>query len=267
MTENGTKVQSVSRAVRLLMLVAGKTTENTNVALAAAAGLAVPTSHHLLSTLVEEGLLYRDAEARYSLGPKTAVLASALEDENDVPGFLASGLLELVAATGETSYLAIWRSGAVRLVAASAGSHAVQVAVPPDGQYRHAHARASGKLFLAHLASGAVDKYFSKHPCEPLTEHTLTARVEIEQNFALIRERCYSVEEEEFQLGVCCVSAPVLSEGVIIAAFTISVPTARWVANRDRRIAETVSVASALSTASTSRPPALAVIEGSSISE
>lgn len=248
MTDRGTRVQSVSRAARLLMLVAGKTTENTNAALAAAAGLAVPTTHHLLSTLVAEGFLYRDAEARYSLGPKVAVLAGALEAENDAPRFLAGGLTALVEATGETSYLAMWRLGGVRLVAAAPGTHAVQVAVPPDGPYRHAHARASGKLFLAHLPTEALDAYLEDHPLERLTGNTLTDRASLDANLAGIRSQGYSVEEEEFQHGVCCVSAPVLDAGVVIAAFTISVPTSRWHADRERLIAETVRVAQSMST-------------------
>lgn len=241
----GTRVQSVSRAARLLMLVAGGSTDGTGTALAHSAGLALPTAHHILSTLVAEGLLFRDAAARYRLGSRVAVLSEALQREVGAPRYLAAGLTELVETTGETSYVAVWRQGDVRLVAAAPGHQAVQVAVPTTSSYQDGHARASGKLFLAHVTRDAKDEYLHTHPLRTLTPHTLVHRDELESQLGEIRTRGYSLEEEEFQLGVCCVSAPVIDQGVIVAGYTISVPTQRWKADKTRLIAATVAVARA----------------------
>ena len=64
----GTSIQSVERAVSLLTLVARQSVNSAGKDLADAAGLAVPTAHHLLSTLVSAGLLAKDANARVFAG-------------------------------------------------------------------------------------------------------------------------------------------------------------------------------------------------------
>jgi IclR family acetate operon transcriptional repressor len=74
----GVRIQAVARAVRLLMLVATHATDGSGKALAQSAGLATPTAHHLLSTLVQERLLARDERSRFILGPAAAVLADSV---------------------------------------------------------------------------------------------------------------------------------------------------------------------------------------------
>jgi DNA-binding IclR family transcriptional regulator len=46
----------------------------------------------------------------------------------------------------------------------------------------------------------------------------------------------YALDEEEFQDGVSCVSVPVFEEGVIVAAYSMSVPTQRFHARKQALI-------------------------------
>ena len=93
----------MARAARLLLRVATRGTNGSCKALATATGLAVPTAHHLLGTLVANGLLVRDASARYQLGPEIAVLADAFQRERSVPEYLLGPLHQLADSTGETT--------------------------------------------------------------------------------------------------------------------------------------------------------------------
>lgn len=221
------RIQSVTRATTLLTLVATKRTNGSGKALAEAAGLAVPTAHHLLATLVAEGFLAQDEHARYLLGPKVAVLAEALQRDLTPPSYLLTALHRLADATGETAYLAAWRQGEIHLLSAIEGHQPVRVSVPAS-PYRDAHARASGKLFLAHLDADVRDAYLSAHPLRKLTSHTITARRRFVASLEEIRERGYALDDEEFQQGVSCISVPVIEDDVIVAAYSLSIPTQRF---------------------------------------
>lgn len=238
------RIQSVARASQLLTLVASKRTNNSGKALAEAAGLAVPTAHHLLSTLAAEGLLAQDERARYLLGPKITVLANALDRDGAPPGYMLSTLHEIAEKTGETAYLVKWRRSDIQIVNVVEGTHPVRVVVP-EGPYRDAHARASGKLFLAFLDEDIREDYLRSHPIRKLTPNTISARGKLMKDLETIRERGYAIDQEEFQEGVSCVSVPVFEDDVILAGYSISVPTQRFDEHRERLISVLLELASA----------------------
>lgn len=249
------RIQSVTRATTLLTLVATNRTNGSGKALAQAAGLAVPTAHHLLATLVAEGFLAQDEHARYLLGPKIAVLTEALQRELTPPSYLLAALRELADRTGETSYLAAWRQGEIHLLSAIEGHHPVRVSVPTS-PYRDAHARASGKMFLAHLQPEAVDAYLSAHPLRKLTKATITTRKRFVEELERTRERGYALDDEEFQPGVSCISAPVIEDDVIVAAYSLSIPTQRY-HERSRELTHaTLAAAASARTSGNGRPSA-----------
>ena len=194
------RIQSVSRAARLLMLVAGGRAEPTGKGLARAAGLPVPTAHHLLSTLVDEGLLAKDSKARYQLGMKVAVLADALQRAVTAPEYLLEPLRQLALTTGETAYLATWRQGDIRIQASFEGTHPVRVSLPV-GPYTDAHARATGKLLLAMAGQELRSAYLLAHPPRAITPRTVVDLERLEEEFEAIRLNGHALDEEQFRAG------------------------------------------------------------------
>lgn len=235
-------VQSVSRAMRLLVLVAGRRTDGSGAELSRAAGLAVPTAHHLLSTLVDEGLLARDAGSRYVLGPTVGMLSEVFQREMAPPEYLSTPLRQLAAVTGDTSYLAAWRDGEIRILASILGHAPVHVSTP-SSPYVAAHARATGKVLLAYASESARTTYLRDRPLQAMTTRTITDEHRLTEELEHIRACGYGFEIEEFHTGVACVSAPVLVDGVAIAAYALSTPVARFKLNRDALIEATLSVA------------------------
>jgi IclR family transcriptional regulator, acetate operon repressor len=217
-------------------------------------GLTVPTTHHLLNTLAAEGFAVKSSQRRYALGPRIAVLADGFVQQA-VPDYLARPLRELAERTEETAYLATWSDGEVRVLASMEGAQAVRVAEVERGPYRHAHARATGKLMLAFARPEARAAYLAAHPPERLTAATIVTPDELERELAAIRERGYSEDREEFVEGVSCVSVPFLVDGVVVAAFTVSAPAHRYDRSRaELRDAALGAVASAARSTPLRRP-------------
>jgi IclR family acetate operon transcriptional repressor len=227
-----TRIQSVARASQVLLWVADEPHGATAKEIAASQGLALPTTYHLLNTLVDEGLLAKDVHRRYILGRSTAILAQAYLRGKAVPDSLLGALRELARRTGETSYLADWGEHEIRVLASVEGSRMLRVAEVGSGVYEHGHARANGKVLLAYARPEIREGYLRAHPLVPLTDATICDRQALEAELERIRERGYAYDHQEFAVGVACVAAPLLQNGQLIAALGLSVPADRMEQDR-----------------------------------
>jgi IclR family acetate operon transcriptional repressor len=223
-----TTIQSVSRASRILLRVATQPGGTTAKDVSSEFGLSLPTAYHLLATLVGEGLLAKDSRRRYTLGPKAGLIADAVMRDTSPPEYYLDLLRELADQTGETAYLSAWRQGDIQVLAIIEGAHAVRVSGLSTGAGGAPHSRASGKLLLAYARPQVRDQTLGSGRLEKRTAHTIVSRARLEEELELIRERGYATDHEEYVLGVTCVAAPIIDEGVALGAFTLSVPVERF---------------------------------------
>ena len=250
MASSPTRIQSVSRATRMLLWISEHADGCPAQLVAKEFALSLPTTYHLLNTLVAEGLLAKDSRRRYLVGPKVAALADAFMRQNHAPEYLLTPLRELAAATGETAYLSAWRGEEIRILAVIEGVHAVRVAGLYGSHYGNGHARATGKLLLAFARPQVREAYLRANPPGALTRRTIVDPSDLDQEFDRIRRRGYAYDEEEFADGVRCISAPVIENRVVTAALTISAPASRFKEFREPYTRTTVDAARAATTAS-----------------
>ncbi|MBK8050389.1 MAG: IclR family transcriptional regulator [Anaerolineales bacterium] len=107
------------------------------------------------------------------------------------------------------------------------------------------HATASGKLLLAHLPSAEVNEVLAQ-PLPAFTPHTITDPSELRQQLALIRRQGYAMDNEEFEMGVRGVSAPIWGiDGRLVAALGVPGPAGRITDERASSIASALTEAAA----------------------
>ena len=246
----GTRIQSVARASRILLWVAEQPHGATAKEIASGQQLALPTTYHLVNTLVDQGLLAKDDSRRYILGGNTAILAQAYLRGKAISERLLAAVRDLAEETGETAHLVDWGENDIRVLASVEGSHMVRVAEVGSGIYEHGHARANGKVLLAYAWPETREHYLRSHPPVALTARTITDPRELDRELARIRKRGYAYDQEEYAVGVSCVAAPLLLGGRIVAALGLSVPTDRF---KKRRRELTQAVLRTLQGASESR--------------
>lgn len=199
-------------------------------------GIAVPTAFHLLSTLVDEGLLAKD-QRRYVLGPAAGRIADGFMGPLAVSASLLAPLRQLAETTLESAYVGAWRQGEIVVLRSFEGAHAVRVEGVHTGFAYDAHARASGKMLLATLEQDALDAYLATHPLRSVTEHTITDEKEFRKELRKTRQRGYSIDREEFRDGVTCLGVPIEDARVVHGTYTLAVPVDRLRKNRDRYLA------------------------------
>jgi DNA-binding IclR family transcriptional regulator len=238
-------VRSVVKATQLLVCIADSE-GLTAVQAAGAVGIPMGTAYHLLNTLLDEGMLSRDAARRYQLGPKIAALSVAFAARGPSEQLLLA-VRRLAETTGETAYFSAWQDGQVVAQAAIEGSSAVRVGRVHTELRGHEHARASGKVMLAQLDPDALDAYLAAHLLDRLTPKTIDEETRLRAQLDAVRECGYAFDEAEFTPGVGCVSAPILEGGICIGCFTISAPIERFAQNRHELTVSVVQAARELS--------------------
>jgi IclR family acetate operon transcriptional repressor len=224
-----TRIQSASRAMRILLSVAASDDGMQAKEVARQFDLSLPTAYHLLNTLASEGMLFKDERRRYLIGSKASVIADAFNRGNTVPERQLKALHILAETTGETAYLSAWRRGEIIVLATVEGSQAVRVVGLTAGYSENIHARASGKLLLAFSPDEIRESMVKSLVLRRLTDATITSRAELRRELDRIRTEGIAFDQQEFQDGVECVSAPIREGGKVVACYTVSTPAARFV--------------------------------------
>lgn len=194
-------VQSVERVFELLELINDAGGEVTLSELAASTDLPLPTIHRLLRTLVTKGYVRQLPNRRYSLGPRLIRLG---DGANKQLGALARPQLKhLVDVLGETANMAVLDSDMVLYIAQVPSLHSMRM-FTEVGRRAHTHDTGVGKAILAQLDDEAVRRIVSRAGMPTPTEKSIGSIDELLADLASIRERGYSIDDGEQELGVRC---------------------------------------------------------------
>jgi DNA-binding IclR family transcriptional regulator len=135
---------------------------------------------------------------------------------------------EIATETSEVASLGVRDGGHRVLIYKSEGANAVYDNAPV-GEYTRMHWSALGKAILSELSEETVTQIIDHHGLPERTENTITNRDELHSKLASIRDRGYSIEDEERRVGVRSVAVPLTdaSDG-LIGALSISGPRNRF---------------------------------------
>ncbi|MBE0010415.1 MULTISPECIES: IclR family transcriptional regulator [unclassified Arthrobacter] len=219
----GGGVQSVERVFELLELITDAGGEVSLSELSSSTDLPLPTIHRLLRTLVTKGYARQLPNRRYALGPRLIRLG---EGANKQLGALARPQLKhLVDSLGETSNMAVLDSDMVIYIAQVPSPHSMRM-FTEVGRRAHTHDTGVGKAILAQLSNDAVRSIVARAGMPTPTEKSLKTIDELLAELDLIRERGYSIDEQEQELGVRCFAMAV-PNAPTPSAISVSGPVSR----------------------------------------
>lgn len=207
--------------------------------LARALEIPVTTTLRIMTTLHLEGFT-RKREGRYELGPVLIQLGNAALAGTEIRELALPLLRRLTAEVDETSHLAIPCDDRALIVAVEDSPHPLGASSRP-GFLAELHCSSTGKIFLSYLHRARLaDMVVATQPGRR-TPHTLTSLSQLKREIELTLKRGYSLDNEEFNLGVRCLAAPVFdADGVVVAAVGITASTVRFTKERIPELAEKV---------------------------
>ena len=204
----------------------------------------VTTTLRIMSTLHLEGFA-RKHEGRYELGPVLIQLGNAALAGTEIRELALPLLHKLTSEVDETAHLAIPCDERALIVAVEDSPHPLGASSRP-GFLAELHCSSTGKIFLSYLHRDRLADIVRTARPERRTPHTLITVTQLKREVEATLKRGYSLDNEEFNLGVRCVAAPVFdADGNVTAAVGITASTIRFTKDRIPELAEKVRATAA----------------------
>jgi DNA-binding IclR family transcriptional regulator len=187
----------------------------------------------ILKTLERRGYVEYDPRTEnYRLGVKLLNIGQTVWEHLNLRREAEELLKKLAIETGDCVHL-IRLSGTHAIVLDRyLGGNMLQVAAP-IGELLPLHTGAAPKLLLAFLPYEEREKILDEIDLQAYTSNTIVDKKELRKVLDHIRQVGYSVDAQDFEIGVYAFGAPIFDiSGQIIAGISITTPTVRY--NRDR---------------------------------
>lgn len=201
-------IQSVSKAIRLLDLLAEAGTPMTLAQISKETGWAKSTVHDLLSTMRQSSVVSQDNEGRYTLGIRLFEYGCNLSNSWTVLEKAKPYLQHISYATGEAVFLSVLDRGEVITLDRAVNRTGLWISAEM-GCRLPVHCTSQGKLFLAYMPAEERKKILQRTDFRRFTDSTITSRNVLEQELETILQRGYAIENSEYKPGLRSVSAPI----------------------------------------------------------
>ena len=238
-------IQVIERMMTLLDALAAAREPATLKQLATATALHPSTAHRILAAMTAAQFVERQDSGTYSLGIRLLELGNLVKSRISLREVALPFMQELHETIGEAVNLGARHDDDIVYVErTSSGLSLVRVVYLVGGR-APLHLTSLGKLFLAMESPQAVRDYAKRTGLPGKTPRSLTTLANLEQDLDKGRRHGSAYDDEEAEIGLKCVAAPIHDdEGRVVAALSVSAPADRhdpaWAA-QVRKTADAVS--------------------------
>jgi IclR family acetate operon transcriptional repressor len=221
-------VRSVVRALELLIVLSSKSGAVSLADLAEATELNPSTAFRLLESMRTRGFVRQaDGSIGYQLDSRVVDLGSAFLRSTSVWDYARDLADQLSEDVAETASVGVLDHGQVLYIAIARGQS--ELGIQSQSGTRHpAYCTALGKVFLSDLPWEDASVILDSEPMSMLTPSTITKKTAMRKELEAIRTRGYAVDDEERNVHVVCIAAPITDyTGRCIAAVSVSGPAFR----------------------------------------
>jgi IclR family acetate operon transcriptional repressor len=233
------------KAIDVLELLAGGDAL-TVVEIAERARISKAAAYRILGTLETRGYVRRDArERRFAAGSALLGLARAVLASADLVGAARPAMRGLRDEFGETVNLGAASGDRLVYLEMLESERGLRTTVDV-GSLDHLHSTALGRALLSALPDDEARALLAATERPRVTERTRVGLDELIAELAATRERGYSVDDEENEIGARCVGVPLRDErGRPIGALSVSGPAHRLEPELLPRLGERLAAAAA----------------------
>ena len=177
------------------------------------------------------------------MGTLLFIVGASFARSRDKLNLVRPYLKRLMELSGETANLYVASDGDAICIGQIESRHAMRALTGVGGRVPM-HSSAAGKVLLAFLGEGDRDARLAQLSFARLTERTIVDAGALARVLTTVREVGYAVDDEEHDLGLRCVAAPIFDEhGQPVAAVSVSGPSARLVNTRIAQLGRMVAQA------------------------
>lgn len=235
-----TRLTSVANAARLLQAFTPEHPELGISDLAKRLGLAKSTVHRLASTLIEAKFLEQNQRTvKYQLGLAVFELGACVASRMDVSVQSIPYLESLMEQSGETVHLAILDETEVLYINKIESRQTIRMN-SRIGRRGPVYCTGVGKALLAFQPPEEIELLIASGLAQR-TPNTITDPDKFRRHLSEVRERGYAIDDEEVEIGMRCLAAPIRDHSSkVIASISLCGPSQRL--TRERLLAFAPSV-------------------------
>jgi DNA-binding IclR family transcriptional regulator len=232
------QLHSLDRAVAVLEMLGESDTALSLAEVCQRLRLHKSTAHRSLMVLERSALIERTPENRYRLGLKLYELGNRAVEQVDLRTRVHPYFRRLAAQVGETVHLSVLQKTSIVYLDKVEPNRRVCVS-SKTGTSNPVYCTSMGKAMLAFQPPDVIEQIVSKIRFVRYTRKTLTSRDALLKALERVRRRGYAIDDQEIEVGVRCIGAPIFDEKHrAIAAVSVSGPASRITAPTMPEIAE-----------------------------
>ena len=221
-------LSSVDRVIDVLETLAAAQPHGQTVSeLSRDTDISRPSLYRTLTALERRGWAVREDQS-WMVGPSLAGISEPAPRSANLIERTRPALVRLWEEYGETVNLGIPSRDEVLYLDILESVRGLRTGAQV-GSRDPMHATALGKIFLAARPSSEVRRLLGNAELPRLTPRTIVTLAPLMRELADVSERGWAIDDEESELGVRCVAAPVRDrDGRTLAAISLSAPTVRF---------------------------------------
>jgi len=227
--------RSVEKALRIIEAMARYQQPMRLHDIAVACEMSPSTALRMITTLQNCGYVQQDRDTtRYFLTIKICHLGNLVSQQVSIRNTCRPALVELAEKTGEYVTIAIEREMTLLYIddVNAVPRHTSLRVSESLGRTAMLHNTGIGKLFLSTYDEKQLDDYIAKFGLPRKTLNTITTKEALVRELERIRENGYSTDNEESEVGVRSIAAPITDwHGNYIAGISIAAPTPLYTAD------------------------------------
>lgn len=221
-------IQVIERMMSLLEVLADMPEPASLKLLAQSTGLHPSTAHRILAAMTSAAIVERQDAGSYMLGIRLLELGNIVKSRINIRQVALPHMQQLHELVGEAVNLGIRHEDEIIYVERTSSGRSLVRVVYLVGGRAPLHLTSVGKLFLADDGLADVRAYARRTGLPGKTPHSLTRLDALEKELDRIRRHEFACDNEEAEIGLRCLAAPIRNdEGQLVAGLSVSAPADR----------------------------------------
>jgi IclR family transcriptional regulator, KDG regulon repressor len=225
------KMKSLVKSLQLLKLFTSEKAVWRIEDMARELGYHKSSIQRIVDTLEAENFLVRTIPEKriYRLGPQILFLGNAAEFNLDIKSVARPIMAQLVDRVHETAYLCIVDQYQCLYIEKVECSQPIRM-MHSLGRRNPMHCTGVGKALFIGMTNKEIDRVITERGLKRYTQSTITTRDQLLQEIECARKEGVAYDNEELDMGVKCIAAPIFDRaGRVAASISISGPVHRFI--------------------------------------
>src|SRR3954449_13603138 len=223
--ERRQSLQSLERGIAVIQVFSRERPALTLSEVARLTGITRATARRILLTLEDLGHVRSDGRL-FSLTPRVLTLGWAYLSSLNLWETAQPLMEELTKQTNESCSAATLDLPDIVYVARVPTRRIMTIALG-IGTRLPAHCTSMGRVLLAELAEPDFEQFLAATPLEAYTERTISEPERLRRTVATVRHQGWALVDQELEIGLRSIAAPLRVDGRTIAAVNVSAAAPR----------------------------------------